>query len=299
MEMNAIHVKDVDNPQRNYPIAIMLAALGTVIIFVLGTLAIAFVIKHSAINQTQRLLVAYDDMFKWAGLESLAPVMAIALAVGVLAGVVTWVGGPSSGLLSVAKAGYLPRWWQHTNAHGMATHILLVQALIVSFLAILFVVLPSVQAAYQILSQLTVILYLVMYMLMFSSAIYLRFSQPKRPRPYRIPGGEAGMWLIGGIGCVSSALVFVLSFVPPDQIKVGSPQVYVALLAGLTIFFVALPFVIYALRKPHWRDEHSDFAPFTWELEQGHPGLPSASDKQTGAVVDKARSSEKAGKTPG
>lgn len=285
MEMNAIHVKEVDNPSRNYPIAIMLAAVGTVAIFVLGTLAIAFIIPQADINLTQSLLVAYDDMFKWAGLGWLAPVVAIALAIGVLAGVVTWVAGPSSGLLVVAKAGYLPRWWQHTNKNGMATHILLVQALIVTVLAILFVVLPSVQAAYQILSQLTVILYLVMYLLMFAAAIYLRYSQPRRPRPYKIPGGDAGMWVIGGAGFAGSLLAFLLSFVPPSQISVGSPETYVGILIGLTAFFVALPFGIYMLRKPHWQDPDNDFAPFTWEAEGGHPGVPSASATATGAVA--------------
>lgn len=282
MEMNAIHVKEIDNPTRNYPIAIMLAAAGTVAIFVLGTLAIAFIIPQADINLTQSLLVAYDEMFRWAGISWLAPVMAIALAVGVLAGVVTWVAGPSSGLLVVAKAGYLPRWWQHTNKNGMATHILLLQALIVTVLAILFVVLPSVQAAYQILSQLTVILYLVMYLLMFAAAIYLRHSQPNRPRPYKIPGGDAGMWVIGGAGFAGSLLAFVLSFVPPGQISVGSPAMYVGILIGLTVLFVALPFGIYALRKPHWQDPDNDFAPFTWEAEGGHPGIPTASSKPAG-----------------
>ena len=116
----------------------------------------------------------------------------------------------------------------------MATHILLVQAFLVTALSIMFVVLPSVQAAYQILSQLTVILYLVMYLLMFAAAIYLRYSQPNRPRPYRIPGGDAGMWLIGGLGFLGSLLAFVLSFIPPGQISVGSPTLYVAILIGLT-----------------------------------------------------------------
>jgi putative glutamate/gamma-aminobutyrate antiporter len=279
MEMNAIHVKDVENPSRNYPIAILIASLGTVAIFVLGTLAIAFVIPQAQINLTQSLLVTYFDMFKWAGIAWLGPVMAIALAVGVLAGVVTWVAGPSSGLLVVAKAGYLPRFWQKTNVHGMATHILLVQAIMVTGLSVMFVVLPSVQAAYQILSQLTVILYLVMYLLMFAAAIYLRYSQPNRPRPYRIPGGDAGMWLIGGLGFLGSLLAFVLSFIPPGQISVGSPTTYVTILIGLTLFFVAMPFVIYAVRKPHWRDPDSDFAPFTWEAEGGHPGIPSTSSE--------------------
>ncbi|MFA3760835.1 putative glutamine/gamma-aminobutyrate antiporter GadC [Yersinia sp. 2466 StPb PI] len=285
MEMNAIHVKDVENPQRNYPIAIMLAALGTVLIFVLGTLAIAFVIPESDINLTQSLLVTYYDLFKWAGIEWLGPIVACCLAVGVLAGVVTWVAGPSSGLLEVAKAGYLPRWWQSINKNGMATHILCVQALIVTLLSILFVVLPSVQSAYQILSQLTVILYLIMYMLMFSAAIYLRFSQPNRPRPYCIPGGNAGMWIIGGTGLLSSCIAFIFSFIPPSQIVVGSPKEYVAILIALALFFCMVPLVIYALRKPHWRDENCDFAPFTWERDRGHPGIPTTSAIHTSDAV--------------
>lgn len=288
MEMNAIHVKEIDNPRRNYPIAIMIAALGTVTIFVLGTLAIAFVIPNADINLTQSLLVAYNDMFHWAGIGWLAPIVAVALAIGVLAGVVTWVAGPSSGLLVIAKAGYLPRWWQHTNKNGMAVHILLVQAVIVTFLSILFVVLPSVQAAYQILSQLTVILYLVMYLLMFAAAIYLRYSQPNRPRPYRIPGGDIGMWIVGGAGFIGSLLAFVFSFIPPSQINVGSPTFYVGILVALTLFFCILPFIIYHYRKPHWRDESSDFVPFTWEMEEnGHPGIPSHSDTETSQVMPK------------
>ena len=60
--------------------------------------------------------------------------------------------------------------------------------------------------------------------LMFAAAIYLRYSQPNRPRPYRIPGGDIGMWLIGGLGFLGSLLAFVLSFIPPSQISVGSPS---------------------------------------------------------------------------
>ena len=136
----------------------------------------------------------------------------------------------------------------------------------------MFVVLPSVQAAYQILSQLTVILYLVMYLLMFAAAIYLRFSQPNRPRPYKIPGGDFGMWLVGGVGLLGSLLALILSFIPPGQIKIGSPTLYVGILIGLSVLLVAVPFVIFAIRKPHWRNPDSDFAPFTWEAEGGHPG---------------------------
>ena len=281
MEMNAIHVKEVKNPTRDYPIAVLTAAAGTVIIFVLGTLAIAFVVPQADINLTQSLLTSYNDMFDWAGIGWAGPIVAAMLLIGVLAGVVTWVAGPSTGLLTVAKAGYLPRFWQHTNKNGMGTHILFFQAFVVTGLGLVYVVLPSVQAAYQILSQLTVILYLIMYMLMFGGAIYLRYSQPHRPRPYKVPGGDAGMWIVGGLGFLGSLLAFAFSFIPPDQISVGSPAVYVGILVGAAVLMVLLPFVIYAFRKPHWRDPGSRFVPFTWQLEHTHPGVVNESSVAT------------------
>lgn len=295
MEMNAIHVKEIKNPARNYPIAIGIAALGTVLIFVLGTLAIGFVVPKSEINLTQSLLTTYTDMFRWAGVEWAAPIMAAALAVGVFAGVVTWVSGPSSGLLTVAKAGYMPRFWQVTNKHGMATHILIAQAGIVTVLSVAFVLLPSVQSAYQILSQLAVILYLVMYLLMFAAGIYLRYSQPDRPRPYKIPGGKAGMWIVGGVGFVGSALAFFFSFFPPSQIQTGSPTTYVGFLIGLTLLFVIIPLVIFAARKPHWRQKDDEFAPFTWQIEGIHPGVVSTSSVPTEELTARAAQSSQVG----
>ena len=274
MEMNAIHVKDIDNPTRNYPIAIAISSIVTVVIFVLGTLAVGVVIPSKQINLTQSLLVGYDDLFRAFGMSWASPLIAVALAFGVLGGVTVWVAGPSAGLATVGRAGYLPPFFQKMNKNGMATNILILQGLIVTFLAIMFVIMPSVQAAYQILSQLTVTLYLIMYMLMFAAAIHLRFSQPNTPRPYKVPFGSAGMWIFGGCGLVGSLIAFVLSFVPPAQISVGSPTTYVAILIGGNVLFVIVPLVIYAIRQPHWQtaDGTADFEPFTWQKEGRHPG---------------------------
>lgn len=153
------------------------------------------------------------------------------LAFGVLAGVLTWVAGPSKGIFAVGKAGYLPPFFQKTNANGVQKNILLIQGLAVTLLSLLFVVMPSVQSFYQILSQLTVLLYLIMYLLMFSGAIYLRYNMKKAPRPFRIGSkGNGLMWLIGGLGFCGSLLAFVLSFIPPSQIAVGSNTVWFAVL---------------------------------------------------------------------
>ena len=269
MEMMGIHVMDVENPTRNYPKAIIIGALITVSIFVLGTFALGLVIPTNEINLTQSLLIGFDRYFDYLHLSWAKPVIAVCLMLGVLAGVLTWVAGPSRGIFDVGKAGYLPPFFQRTNKAGVQRNILLVQGCIVTCLALLFVVMPSVQSFYQILSQLTVLLYLIMYMLMFSAAIVLRYKLKDTPRPFRLGKGNGLMWFLASLGFCGAMLAFVLSFVPPSQIATGSKTVWYAVLIIGCLVVVMTPFVIYAMRKPSWRDKEAaaDFAPFHWEKQ--------------------------------
>ena len=266
MEMTGIHVKDMDNPSRNYPRAVFLGAIITVLIFVLGTFSLGIIIPQKDINLTQSLLVGFDNYFKYIRMSWLSPIIAIALAFGVLAGVLTWVSGPSKGIFAVGKAGYLPPFMQKSNKIGVQKNILLIQGGIVTLLSLLFVVMPSVQSFYQILSQLTVLLYLIMYLLMFAAAIYLRYNMKDAPRPFRLgKNGNGMMWIVSGVGFLGSLLAFVLSFIPPAQISVGSNAVWYAVLIIGCMVVVGAPFIIYAMRKPSWIDRGTEFEPFHFE----------------------------------
>ena len=266
MEMGGIHVKDVDNPSVNYPKAVFIGSFVTVLIFVLGTFSLGIIIPKSDINLTQSLLVGFDRYFDFIRASWLSPIIAIALAFGVLAGVLTWVAGPSKGIFAVGRAGYLPPFFQKTNKIGVQRNILLIQGAIVTLLGLLFVVMPSVQSFYQILSQLTVLLYLIMYLMMFAAAIYLRYNMKKANRPFRIGGkGNGLMWLIGGLGFLGSLLAFILSFIPPGQIAVGSNAMWYSVLVIGCIVVVVAPLIIYAMRKPSWKDASTNFEPFHWE----------------------------------
>ena len=266
MEMGGIHVKEVDNPSKNYPKAVLIGSLVTVLIFILGTFSLGIIIPKEDINLTQSLLVGFDRYFAFIKASWLSPIIAIALAFGVLAGVLTWVAGPSKGIFAVGRAGYLPPFFQKTNKIGVQRNILLIQGAIVTLLGLLFVVMPSVQSFYQILSQLTVLLYLIMYLLMFAAAIYLRYNMKDLARPFRIGGkGNGLMWLIGGLGFLGSLLAFILSFIPPGQIAVGSNAMWYSVLVIGCIVVVVAPLIIYAMRKPSWKDASTNFEPFHWE----------------------------------
>ena len=269
MEMGGIHVKEMDNPSRNYPKAVFIGSFITVLIFVLGTFSLGIIIPKDEINLTQSLLVGFDRYFAYIRASWLSPVIAVALAFGVLAGVLTWVAGPSKGIFAVGRAGYLPPFFQKTNGIGVQRNILLIQGGLVTLLGLLFVVMPSVQSFYQILSQLTVLLYLIMYLLMFAAAIYLRYSMKKTDRPFRIGGkGNGLMWVVGGVGFLGSLLAFILSFIPPGQIAVGSKTMWYAVLVIGCVVVVIVPLIIYAMRKPSWKDPSTTFEPFHWEEKE-------------------------------
>ena len=266
MEMSGIHVKEMDNPAKNYPKAIFIGAAITVLIFILGTFSLGAIIPQKEINLTQSLLIGFDRYFSYIHASWLSPIMAIALSFGVLAGVLTWVAGPSKGIFAVGKAGYLPPFFQKSNENGVQRNILLVQGAIVTVLGLLFVVMPSVQSFYQILSQLTVVLYLIMYLIMFAAAIKLRYNMKDYERPYRIgKRGNAMMWIVSGLGFCGSLMAFVLSFIPPAQIATGSNTVWYSVLVVGCIVVVGAPLLIYANRKKSWVSADVAFEPFHWE----------------------------------
>ena len=105
-------------------------------------------------------------------------------------------------------------------------------------------------------------------MLMFAAAIVLRYKMKDAERPFRLGKGNGLMWVLGAVGFAGSLLAFVLSFIPPGQINIGSTTVWYAVLIAGCVIMVIIPFIIYATRKPSWKDPSTDFAPFHWENKQ-------------------------------
>jgi amino acid transporter len=90
----------------------------------------------------------------------------------------------------------------------------------------------------------------MMYVLMFASAMKLRRSQPDVERGYRMPA----LFLIGSIGLLSSIAVFLVGLIPPSQFGDTNGWAYpLILLSGVTIIGLAIPALLLALRRPHWK----------------------------------------------
>ncbi|MEX2962278.1 amino acid permease [Microbulbifer sp. TYP-18] len=254
VEAQGTHAAEMRNPKRDYPLAILLAALLSFAIFTLGALALAAILPYSDITLQSGLFVTFERAFeKLMGVGWPVNILSILVCYGAVGGALAWLAGPSRGLLATAQDGMLPPWLQRTNAKGMQRNILLVQGLIVTLISSIYFVIKDVSTAFFLISAMTVTLYIIMYLLLYAAVIRLRSTQPDLPRSFSIPGGKTGLWLVAGIGFLAVAFAFVVSFFPPDQLPVGSPAMYVVLVAGGAVVFTALPLLIYALRKPGWK----------------------------------------------
>ena len=190
---------------------------------------------------------------------------------GVIGEVSVLVTGPSTGLMAVARSGYLPKSLQKENKNGINTRILYIEGILVTVLTLVLLLLPTVESAYQIMSQMATIVYLVMVIMIYGAFFRLRRTEPNLKRGFRVPGGNFGKWLVSVVGVLGAFVALVLSYIPPSQITTGSPIVYVGILVVCVGVFLALPLIIYAKRKPSWRNADSHFYPFNWQIEGRKP----------------------------
>jgi glutamate:GABA antiporter len=251
VEVNAVHVDELRNPAREYPKSIFLAMALVLAVFIGPTLAISWVIPANQISFTAGVMQAFNSLFTHFGLGFAVPLIAIALAVGALAGMITWLDGPSDGLLLIGrKQGFLPPYFQKVNGRGIEVRIIAAQGVVITLIALLYAFIPSVSHAYWIFTAMATQVYMIMYVLMFLAAIKLRRSQPGHPRGYRAPA----LGLLCVLGAVSSVAALVIGFIPPSQFGHLNPLTYAALvLAGILAIGILPPLLMDRLRNPGWK----------------------------------------------
>jgi glutamate:GABA antiporter len=259
IEMAGFHAKETRNPARDYPRAIFIATVLIVGISILATLAIAFVIPQAKLSLVAGLMQAFDAFFKAIGLGTWATkVMALLVGLGTLALISTWMLGPAKGLYATEQAGDLIPELEYVNKRHAPVAILVFQAALSSMLALLFLFVPSINTGYWMLTALTTQLVLMMYILVLCAAIRLRYSEPNTDRPYSVPGGRVGMWIVGGMGLLGCVFGFVMGFIPPTGVKHWATPVYIGAMVLGIVISTAPPFIIEKVKKRSWIMTHPD-----------------------------------------
>lgn len=244
IEMSAVHANNVNNPQKNYPRAIFFTTVSVIFFSSLGVCAIAMIVPKAEISLHAGCLQAFSYFLEEYRLHFLIIPCGLIMAIGVLGSLSTWIIGPCMGLLAASKPEYISGVFCKINSKGAPSNLLIIQALLVSGLSLLLLLMPTVNSAYWILLVLTTQLYLLMYILLFTSAIRLRYLYPNIERPFRVPGRNWGIWICGFTGIAISIFSLTIGFIPPKGNSTCSPTFYITFLLSFLILFLIVPFFL-------------------------------------------------------
>jgi len=248
MELATVHVKDVNDPQKTFPRALFFSVILILATMILGALAIAFVLPKDQIGLTNGVMQAFTNFFAVYHIEWITPIITVMLLLGSLGGMISWIISPAKGLLQAAQLGYLPNFLKKENQQGVAGNLLMTQAVLVSVICLAFLLMPSINASYWLLTALSTQLYMLMYVLMFIAAFYLRYKHVEQPRPFKIPGGNLGMFLTCALGLIGCAITLTVGFFPPEGINVGSTLHY-EIIFGMGMVVMILPVLFFYYYK--------------------------------------------------
>lgn len=244
MEVAAVYSEEIKEPKDTYPKAMLLAAFIVSTTLLFGSLSIAIALPVNQINLTSGIIQTFQLFLKAQKLEQALPWIALMLIIGAVGTVNNWVIAPVKSLLMASnESSIFHQSLVKLNKYNVPSRMLLAQGFVVSAVTMIFLIMPTVNSSYWLLTSLSTQLYMVMYILMFCAAIKLKYHGTLQEGGFKIPGGKFGTSIVSIMGIIGSLTSIVVGFFPQQNIKTcNTPEYELILTLGLILISIP-PFI--------------------------------------------------------
>ena len=241
---------EVREPTRTIPRAMVISGLIIAVIYIAGTGILMIAVPEGNIDVITGIPQALAAIGERIALPGLAFVGALLIVLSTTGGLGAWVAGVSRIPYVIGIDRYLPPALGRTHPRYGTPHVaLLTQAIVVSLLMMAAVTESTIEEAYVMLLDLSIILYFVPFLYMFAALPVLRRKNRGRDENIqRVPFGTAGPWLFGGLGFAATLLSVVLAFIPPEGS--ANPALFMIKVGGGCLAFIGVGLVFYFLNRP-------------------------------------------------
>ena len=199
------------------------------------------------VSVLQGIVQAVSQMATQVGVAWIVIPFAVMLSLSIAGIGSAWMGGSARIPFVAGLDAYMPGWLGSLHPRYATPYAaLIVQGLVSLVLVIInFAAAGGVQAAFQTMLSIAVVLQLVPFLYMFAALLKLAMNPGATGRYSR-----GTLFLAGSSGLITTAIAIVVAFFPASQIT--SVLKYELSMFGLTVFFVALAaffFFVYGRRK--------------------------------------------------
>ena len=200
------------------PLGVAIAGLIATAIYVLGSISLLAAVPAASLVERSGITDAVNLVSARIGLGGFGPVTGLLLAIGSLAMTNSWFAGAARVPFMAGVDRVLPPVFARMHPRYRTPHVVLVMQGIVSSAICLISVFftfggrrTSIQEAYDIMVNLTILIYFVPYVYLFLCLVKLR--PEKGSATLRVFG--AGLWLAAAAGGFATVVSLALVFVAP------------------------------------------------------------------------------------
>jgi glutamate:GABA antiporter len=247
LELASIMGDEIKDPQRTLPGAVLWGGVISGLLYIGATLTLLVAVGRSGISVLQGIVQAVAQMAGQFGLSWIVPAFAVMLSVSIAGIASAWLGGSARIPFVAGLDSYMPAWMGRLHPKYATPYAaLLVHVTISIALCVVFFRFSSVQAAFQTMLSLAVVLQLVPYLYVFAALLKLAARKSDTEGVYSKP-----VLILSGIsGLVTTILGIGLQYFPPQLVT--SLLTYELEMVLGTMFFVCLAayfFFIYGRNK--------------------------------------------------
>jgi len=204
-EITSFIGQEIENPERTIPRGIFIAGIATTVVYIVGSASVLFAIPVSSLKELSGITDAVQLVGGRVGLTGLGALTGALLTLNALAGTASWTAGAARVPFAAGVDSVMPAAFARLHPRYLTPHVALVVQSIASsaiFLVSVFFTLsgrsPSIQEAYDVLVNLTILIYFIPYLYLFVAQVRL------------LPGSSHALaWLGFGATAVSLALTFL------------------------------------------------------------------------------------------
>lgn len=224
-EISSMVGQEVYNPRRTIPRSIVLSGIAITAIYILSSASVLVAVPASELAERSGIADAVELVGGRLGYAGLGAVIGLLLFVGSIGGTSSWIAGAARVPFAAGVDAAMPSAFAKLHEKYRTPHVaLIVQAMATTALFLVSVFLSvgggqtTIQEAYDIMVNLTILIYFLPYLYLFAAFIRLRRMDRLMPRDENtivLPGGRIGAWAIAGCGMLATLIAMGLVFVPP------------------------------------------------------------------------------------
>jgi amino acid transporter len=238
---------EIREPRRTLPRAALTAAALIAAMYIIGTVSLLSLVPAADVDPKSGVFHAITLGSVALKIGFVGVLAAILVTVGNAGGVGSTVAGIARVPFVVGIDRYLPKAFGKIHPKWRTPYVsIIVQAVLSALVLLLSQINETTRGAYQVVIDITIILYFIPFLYMFAAAIKLA-NRPDRnanPQAVLVPGGKAGVWIACGLASAVTLLSIIVSIFPPGDSS--NKLLFLIKVVGTTLGTIALGLILYS-----------------------------------------------------